>query len=154
MWFHSRYRPDQPFISIITVTWKLWGQYSPATQQFVQQFVRTNNKENVKVLHRWPYVRACSIHHNVGVYHNSYIKTTLITGCIREQILSGAVITLSHKNDISYGTSVTEELHESELIYKKILTIDIPYLVLTGELWGVYCEDFQEKSPRYNATVL
>ena len=134
---------------------KLWGQYSPATQQLVQESVRNNNKENVNVLHRWSYIRACSIHHNVGVYYNSYIKTTLITGCIREQILSGAVITLSHKNDISYGTSVTEELHESELIYKKkILTIDTPYLALTGELWGVYCEDFQEKIPRFNATAL
>ena len=24
------------------------------------------------------------------------------------------------------------------------LTTDIPYLTLTGELWGVYCEDFGE----------
>ena len=25
---------------------------------------------------------------------------------------------------------------------------------LTGELWGVYCEDFRENWPRYNGTVL
>ena len=29
-----------------------------------------------------------------------------------------------------------------------------PYLALTGELWGVYCEEFGEKWPRYNGTAL
>ena len=31
---------------------------------------------------------------------------------------------------------------------------DIPYLTLTGELLGVYCEDFRENWPRYNGTTL
>ena len=35
-----------------------------------------------------------------------------------------------------------------------IMTKDTPYLALTSELWGVYCEDFGEKWPRYNATTL
>ena len=33
-------------------------------------------------------------------------------------------------------------------------TKDIPYLVLTGELWGVFCENFQENWPFYNGTAL
>ena len=32
-------------------------------------------------------------------------------------------------------------------------TKDTPYLGLTGELWGVLCEDFRENWPRYNDTV-
>ena len=31
---------------------------------------------------------------------------------------------------------------------------DTPYLALKGELWGVFCEDFQENWPRYNSTAL
>ena len=33
-------------------------------------------------------------------------------------------------------------------------TKDIPYLALTGELWGVFCEYFWENWPRYNGTAL
>ena len=29
-----------------------------------------------------------------------------------------------------------------------------PYLALTGELWGVFCEDFKENWPRYNGTAM
>ena len=35
-----------------------------------------------------------------------------------------------------------------------ILTTDTPYLTLTGELWGVYYENFEENGPRYNGTAL
>ena len=31
---------------------------------------------------------------------------------------------------------------------------DIPYLALTGKLWGVYSEDFEEKLPRHNGIPL
>ena len=34
------------------------------------------------------------------------------------------------------------------------LTKYTPYLALTGELWGVFCEDFGEYWPRYNGTAL
>ena len=30
----------------------------------------------------------------------------------------------------------------------------IPYLALTGELWGVYCDDLGKNWPRYNGTAL
>ena len=33
-------------------------------------------------------------------------------------------------------------------------TNDPPYLALTGEIWGVFCENFWENWPRYNGTVL
>ena len=35
-----------------------------------------------------------------------------------------------------------------------ILTTDTPYLTLTGELWGVYYENFEENGPHYNDTAL
>ena len=41
---------------------------------------------------------------------------------------------------------------ESESDFRII--IDTPYLALTGELWGVYCEDLGENWPRYNGTAL
>ena len=31
---------------------------------------------------------------------------------------------------------------------------DTPYLTLTGELWGVYCVDFEENWPGFNGTAL
>ena len=34
------------------------------------------------------------------------------------------------------------------------ITTSILYLALTGELWGVYCDDFGEIWPRYNDTAL
>ena len=34
------------------------------------------------------------------------------------------------------------------------ITTDTPYLALTGELWGVFCEDFGENWPRYNGIAL
>ena len=34
------------------------------------------------------------------------------------------------------------------------LTTDTPYLTLTGELWGVLCEDSGEDWPRYNGIAL
>ena len=33
------------------------------------------------------------------------------------------------------------------------LTKDTPYFALTGKLWGVYCEDFEENWLRYTKTV-
>ena len=33
-------------------------------------------------------------------------------------------------------------------------TKDTPYLALTGELWGVFCENFGKNWPRYNGTAL
>ena len=34
------------------------------------------------------------------------------------------------------------------------ITTDTPYLALTGELWGVYCEDFGHNWTRYDGTAL
>ena len=34
------------------------------------------------------------------------------------------------------------------------LTKETPYLALTGELWGVVCEELGENWPRYNGTAL
>ena len=34
------------------------------------------------------------------------------------------------------------------------LTTDTPYLALTGEVWGVYYENFEENWPHYNGTAL
>ena len=40
--------------------------------------------------------------------------------------------------------------HGSDFAFTK----DTPYLALTGELWGVFCEDFEENWSRYNGTIL
>ena len=32
-------------------------------------------------------------------------------------------------------------------------TKDTPYLALTGELWGVVCDNLGENRPRYNGTA-
>ena len=34
------------------------------------------------------------------------------------------------------------------------ITTYTPYLTLTGKVWGIYCENFDENCPRYNDTAL
>ena len=48
-----------------------------------------------------------------------------------------------------HSTSVTEAEHASE--FK--LTKDTPYPTLIGELWGVYCNDFEENWPHHHIIV-
>ena len=45
---------------------------------------------------------------------------------------------------------MTSAEHESDLK----LTTDTPYLTLTGELWGVCCEEIGENWLHYNGTAL
>ena len=48
------------------------------------------------------------------------------------------------------STAMTKGEHKSSIS----LTKDTPYLALTGELWGDYCENFGESWMRYNGIVL
>ena len=45
---------------------------------------------------------------------------------------------------MTYGTAMTATERKSD--FK--LTTGTPYLALTGELWGVYYEKFEENLPR------
>ena len=63
-------------------------------------------------------------------------------------ISSSSVITIYH--NITHGTVITVAESESDF---RIIT-DTPQLALTGELWGIYCEDLGENWPRYNGTAL
>ena len=45
---------------------------------------------------------------------------------------------------------MTEVKYASEIIFTK----DAPYLALTGELWGVFCEDFGENWRCYYGIAL
>ena len=49
-------------------------------------------------------------------------------------------------HDITSDTAMTATEHKSDFKLKT----DTPYLALMGELWGVYYEQFEENSPRYN----
>ena len=49
-------------------------------------------------------------------------------------------------HDITNGTEKTLVEIESDFG----ITTDIPYLTLTGELWGVYCDDFDDNWLHYN----
>ena len=55
---------------------------------------------------------------------------------------------ISH--DITYDTAITVAESKSDIRF----TTDAPYLTLTGELWGVYCDNLGENWPRYNGTAL
>ena len=39
-------------------------------------------------------------------------------------------------------------------MHKKLDSQKTPYLALTGELWGVFCEDLAENWPRYHGKAL
>ena len=67
-----------------------------------------------------------------------------------KDIQSYAVITRLIYYDITYDTVITVAESQSDIR----ITTDTPYLALTGELWGVYCEDLGENWPRYNGTAL
>ena len=43
---------------------------------------------------------------------------------------------------------------ETEYQSDAAATKDTPYLALTGELWGVFCEYLWENWPRYNGNTL
>ena len=51
-------------------------------------------------------------------------------------------------NMVQFIMTATE--HKSDIK----LTADTPYLTLTGELWGVCHENFEENWPHYNGTAL
>ena len=51
---------------------------------------------------------------------------------------------------MEYITAVAETEYKSEFEPTKY----IPYLTLTGELWYVFCKDFEENWLRYNGTTL
>ena len=55
---------------------------------------------------------------------------------------------------ISTGSSKVLVPDRTEHESKFQLTKDTPYLALTGELWGVCCEDLEENWPLYNSTAL
>ena len=52
--------------------------------------------------------------------------------------------------DIACISAVTEAEYKLEFEPTK----HTPYLALMGELWGVFCEDFQENLPLYNGAAL
>ena len=51
---------------------------------------------------------------------------------------------------MEYITAVTEMEYKLEFEPTKY----IPYLTLMGELWDVFCKDFEETWSRYNGTAL
>ena len=53
-------------------------------------------------------------------------------------------------DNIAYITAVTKSEYKSEYGPTK----DTPHLTLMGELWSVFCQDFQENWLRYNNTTL
>ena len=53
-------------------------------------------------------------------------------------------------HDITYDTVITVTESESDVR----ITTGTPYLALTGELWGVSCEDLGENRQHYNDTAL
>ena len=55
---------------------------------------------------------------------------------------------ISHES--TYDTAIRVAECERDIRIKT----NTPYLTLTGELWGAYCEDFRENWPHYNDTVL
>ena len=80
-------------------------------------------------------------------------------------------ITLLHELVTSYGLPFVSQVPSLRgLIYHDItcdiavivaesesnirITMDTPYRALTGELWGVYCEDFGENWLCYNGSAL
>ena len=67
-------------------------------------------------------------------------------GCIQ----SSAIITRSNLS--RYYTRHCDYSKKRKSNFK--LKTATPYLALTGELWGVYYENFEENWPRYNGTVL
>ena len=74
----------------------------------------------------------------------------LIDLCCVYLIQSCAIITGPIYQNMTYGTTITVAESESDII----ITTVTPYLALSGELWGIYCEDFGENWPHYNSTPL
>ena len=64
------------------------------------------------------------------------------------------------KGDWDIGSALYNTFHVTPFCIKHMienkyfeLTTDTPYLTLTGELWGVYCEYYGENWPYYHVTL-
>ena len=73
--------------------------------------------------------------------HKNTGEVTLMTWCSSwTSHLSYIFLALTRWNDITYCSAMTAAEHKSYFE----LTKDTPYLTLTGDLRGVYCEEFRE----------
>ena len=96
----------------------------------------------------------------ISKYLKSLIsKETLKKSCFNFIVSTAAADVLVQVNafitrsDLSlYYTWHCDDSSRSSVRFN--LTTDTPHLTLTGELWGIYYEDFGENWPRYNGTAL
>ena len=76
----------------------------------------------------------------LGQYHDCWWP-----GCVCHQVISIHCISYAWKT----GSFLPRREYQSDVGSAK----DTPYLALSGELWGVFCEYFWENWPHYNGTT-
>ena len=98
---------------------------------------------------RWdPQIRSHMVHPGLGSH--LYPQQGMAHGADRAGIQSSAVITRSN-----ISTYCIYHCRNWGIIsIRAEPTKDIPYLALTGELWGAFREYFWKNWPRYNGTAL
>ena len=77
-------------------------------------------------------------------YKHTY-KCTYIHKYSQVPLLHGIIY-----HHITYDTAITVAKSKSDIR----ITTDNPYVTVTGELWGIYCEELGENGPWYNGTAL
>ena len=96
--------------------------------------------------------QAVKMTHIVSIFMQNFMQTvwsfwklspTYQTIRHNQESLYGPVL-----HDILYSTAETQALPKSHFV----LTKCTPYLILTGKLWGVHYEDFQENLLHYKGT--
>ena len=78
------------------------------------------------------------------------LRRFALCDAIAHLIQLSAVITRS--NIVSYY--INNYKNWGRILFTCWIHINTPYLALTGELWGVFCEYLWENLPRYNGTAL
>ena len=145
------------------MTWVSWRQKWPATQLFVQQFVRANNKESIKVLHYWYFVhrwpRSWPVDSGGGFHLNeSFMRKAVpyydiimsklprvrdATVSVAVVLVVALVITIPGDEPVGAGTSAVTVLIQLSERYRIIHGLAqggllIP-CVLGISVWSVYC---------------
>ena len=81
-------------------------------------------------------------------WHQTWDTCTYFTVISQSEVRVSTEHGIEH--NIAYSTAATGTENKSELIFKT----DTPYLILMGELWGVYCEECGENWLHFNGTAL
>ena len=138
---------------ITSLTVVCWIVYTSADQRKHQSsaslaFVRGIHRGPVNSPHKWPVTR------KMFPFDDVIMVWRLVVNIKQNQMVLGYSGVPLQRGIILHKIAHIAAVPNVEYKWELEATNDTPYLALTGELWGGFCDDFRENWPRYNGTAL